>query len=56
MTFTHALTMTVVAVLGVIVAFWLIGGVFSFIWFFVKIAAIIALIAAAFWAVSRLRS
>ena len=55
MTFTHAVAMTVVGVVGVIVAFWIIGGVFSLIWFFVKIGVIIALIAGVFWLVSRLR-
>jgi len=54
-TFSHAVAMTVVGVVGVIVAFWIIGGVFSIIWFFVKIAVIIALIAGVFWLVSRLR-
>jgi hypothetical protein len=55
MTFTHAVAMTLVGVVGVIVAFWIIGGVFSFIWFFVKIAVIVALIAGVFWLVSRMR-
>jgi hypothetical protein len=56
MSFTHAVGMTAVGVVGVIVAFWVIGGVFSIIWFFVKIAVIIALIAGVFWLISRLRS
>jgi len=55
MTFTHAVAMTAVGVVGVIVAFWIIGGVFSFIWFIVKIGVIVALIAGVFWLVSRLR-
>jgi hypothetical protein len=55
MSFTHAVGMTAVAVVGVIVAFWIIGGVFSIIWFFVKIAVIIALVAGVFWLISRLR-
>jgi hypothetical protein len=55
MSFTHAVAMTVVGVVGVIVAFWVIGGVFSFVFFIVKIAFIIAAIAAVFWVVSRLR-
>jgi hypothetical protein len=56
MSFTHAVAMTAVGVVGVIVAFWIIGGVFSIIWFFVKIAVIIALIAGVFWLISRLRN
>ena len=55
MSFTHAMAMTVVGVVGVIVAFWIIGGVFSIIWFVVKIAVIVALVAGVFWLVSRLR-
>ncbi len=55
MSFTHAVAMTAVGVVGVIVAFWIIGGVFSIIWFFVKIAVIVALVAGVFWLVSRLR-
>jgi len=55
MTFTHAVTMTVVGVVGVLVAFWILSGILGVIWFFVKIAAVIALIAGAFWAVSRFR-
>jgi hypothetical protein len=56
MSFTHAVAMTAVGVVGVIVAFWIIGGVFSIIWFFVKIAVIIALVAGVFWLISRLRN
>ncbi len=56
MSFSHAVAMTAVGVVGVIVAFWIIGGVFSIIWFVVKIAVIVALVAGVFWLVSRLRS
>jgi hypothetical protein len=56
MTFTHAVAMTAVGVVGVIVAFWIIGGVFSIIWFFVKIAVIIGLIGGVFWLISRVRN
>jgi hypothetical protein len=56
MTFTHAVAMTAVGVVGIIVAFWVIGGIFSFIWFFVKIAAIIVAVGAVFWLVSRIRN
>ncbi len=55
MTFTHAVTMTAVAVVGIIVAFWILSSLAGVIFFFVKIAVVIALIAAVFWLVSRFR-
>ena len=55
MTFTHAVAMTAVGVVGIIVAFWILSSLLGVIWFFVKIAAIIALIAGVFWVVSRMR-
>ena len=54
MTFTHAVAMTVLGVVGVIVAFWILGSLAGIIFFFVKIAVVVALIAAVFWVVSRL--
>ncbi len=54
-TFSHAVAMTVVGVVGVIVAFWILSSLLGIIWFFVKIAVIIALIAGVFWLVSRMR-
>jgi hypothetical protein len=56
MTFTHAVAMTAVAVVGLIVAFWILSSVAGIIFFFVKVAAVIALIAAVFWVVSRFRN
>ena len=53
--FTHAVAMTAVAVVGVLVAFWLLSSVIGIIWFFVKIIAIVAVVAGVFWAVSRLK-
>jgi hypothetical protein len=47
--------MVLVGVLGVIVAFWVIGGVLSLFFVIVKIAVIVALIAGVFWLVSRIR-
>jgi hypothetical protein len=44
-----------VGVIGAIIAFWVIGGVLSFVFVIVKIAVILALIAGAFWLVSRFR-
>ncbi len=55
MTFSHAVAMTAVGVVGVIVAFWILSSLLGIIWFFVKIGVIIALIAGVFWLVSRLR-
>jgi len=54
-TFSHAVAMTAVGVVGVIVAFWILASLAGIILFFVKIAVIIALIAGVFWLVSRLR-
>jgi hypothetical protein len=56
MTFTHAVAMTAVGVVGIIVAFWILSSLAGIIFFFVKIAAVIALIAAVFWVVSRFRN
>ena len=55
MTFTHAVAMTVVGVVGIISAFWILSSLAGIIFFFVKIAVVIALIAAVFWVVSRFR-
>ena len=56
MTFTHAVAMTAVAVVGIIVAFWILSSLAGIIFFFVKIAVVVALIAAVFWVVSRFRN
>lgn len=55
MTFTHAVAMTAVAVVGIIVAFWIFSWIAGIFFFFVKIAVVIALIAGVFWLVSRFR-
>ncbi len=55
MTFSHAVAMTAVGVVGAIVAFWILASLAGIILFFVKIAVIIALIGGVFWVVSRLR-
>jgi len=54
-TFSHAVAMTAVGVVGAIVAFWILASLAGIIFFFVKIAVIIALIGGVFWVVSRLR-
>jgi len=56
MTFGHAVAMTAVAVVGIIVAFWILSSLAGVILFFVMIAVIIALIAGVFWLVSRFRN
>ena len=55
MTFTHAVAMTVVAVVGVLIAFWILSSLAGIFLFFVKVAVIIVALAAVFWVVSRLR-
>jgi hypothetical protein len=55
MTFGHAVAMTVVGVVGVLIAFWILSSLAGIFLFFVKLAVIIALIAGVFWLVSRLR-
>ena len=54
-TLTHTVAMVGVGVLAAIVAFWVIGGVLSLVFVVVKLAVIVALIAGAFWLVSRFR-
>ena len=55
MTFSHAVAMTVVGVVGILVAFWILSSLAGIFFFFVKVAAVIAAIAAVFWLVSRFR-
>ena len=55
MTFSHAVAMTAVGVVGILVAFWILSSLAGVILFFVKVAVIIAAIAGVFWLVSRLR-
>jgi hypothetical protein len=56
MTFTHAVAMTAVGVVGVLVAFWILSSLAGIILFFVKVGVIVALIAGVFWLVSRFRN
>jgi hypothetical protein len=55
MTFSHAVAMTAVGVVGVLIAFWILSSLAGIFLFFVKVAVIIGLIAGVFWLVSRLR-
>jgi high-affinity Fe2+/Pb2+ permease len=54
-TFGHAVAMTAVGVVGIIVGFWILSSLAGIIFFFVKVAVIVALIAGVFWVVSRFR-
>jgi hypothetical protein len=53
--FTHVVSMAVVAVVGALVAFWVLSSIVGIIFFFVKIIAVVALVVGAFWLVSHLR-
>jgi hypothetical protein len=44
-----------VAVVGALVAFWVLSSIVGILFFFVKIAVIVGLIGGAFWLVSRFR-
>lgn len=52
---THYVFMAAVAVVGAIVAFWVLSSIVGIIFFFIKIIAVVALIGGAFWVVHRLR-
>jgi high-affinity Fe2+/Pb2+ permease len=56
MTFSHAVAMTAVGVVGIIVAFWILSSLAGIIFFFLKVAVVVALIAGVFWLVSRIRN
>jgi hypothetical protein len=47
--------MAAVAVVGAIVAFWVLSSIVGIIFFFVKIIAVVVLIGGAFWLVNRFR-
>jgi len=47
--------MAAVAVIGILIAFWVLSSIAGIIFFFVKVIAVILLIAGAFWVVGRLR-
>jgi hypothetical protein len=48
--------MTAVGVVGIIVAFWILSSLAGIIFFFLKVAVVVALIAVVFWLVSRIRN
>ena len=47
--------MAAVAVVGAIVAFWVLSSIVGIIFFFVKLAVVVALIAGVFWLIHRFR-
>ena len=55
MTFGHAVAMTVLGVVGVLVAYWIFRVLAGFFIFLGEVALAVVLIAAVFWLVSRLR-
>jgi hypothetical protein len=55
LTLRHTATVAVVAVLGIIVAFWVLSSIVGIVFFFVKLAVVVALIAGVIWLLSRFR-
>ena len=55
LTVRHAAAVAGVAIVGAIVAFWVLSSIVGIIFFFIKIIAVVALIGGAFWLVNRLR-
>jgi hypothetical protein len=56
MTFGHAMGLTVLGVVGVLVAYWIFRVLAGFFIFLGEIAVAVVLIAVVFWLVSRLRN
>jgi hypothetical protein len=55
MTFKHAVGMTALGVVGVLVAYWIFRALAGIFIFFGEVALVVVLVAVVFWAVSRLR-
>jgi high-affinity Fe2+/Pb2+ permease len=55
LTVRHAVTVAAVAVIGIIVAFWVLSSIVGIVFFFVKLAVVVALIAGVLWLLSRFR-
>jgi hypothetical protein len=55
MTVRHAATVAAVAVIGIIVAFWVLSSIVGIVFFIVKLAVVVALIAGVIWLLSRFR-
>jgi hypothetical protein len=54
-TFGHAVAVVGVGIIGIIVAFWILSSIAGIVFFFVKLAVVIVVIAAVFWLISRFR-
>jgi high-affinity Fe2+/Pb2+ permease len=55
LTVRHAAAVAAVAVIGAIIAFWVLSSIVGIFFFFVKLAVVVALIAGVFWLLSRFR-
>jgi cobalamin biosynthesis protein CobD/CbiB len=51
----HGAAMVAVGVVGALIAFWVLSSIVGIIFFIVKIAVLVGLVAGAFWVVNRLR-
>ena len=55
LTLRHAAAVTVVGVIGALIAFWVLSSIVGIFFFFVKLAVVVALIGGVFWLISRFR-
>jgi high-affinity Fe2+/Pb2+ permease len=55
LTVRHAAAVAAVAIIGALIAFWVLSSIVGIFFFFVKLAVVVALIAGVFWLISRIR-
>ena len=55
LTVRHGAAVVAVGILGAIIAFWVLSSIVGIIFFFVKLAVVVALIAGVFWLIHRFR-
>jgi hypothetical protein len=55
LTLRHTATVALVAVVGIIVAFWVLSSLVGIAVFFIKLAVVVALVVGVFWLLSRFR-
>jgi hypothetical protein len=55
LTVRHAAAVAAVAIIGIIVAFWVLSSIVGIVFFFVKLAVVVALIVGVLWVFSRFR-
>jgi high-affinity Fe2+/Pb2+ permease len=55
LTVRHSAAVVAVGILGAIIAFWVLSSIAGIIFFFVKLAVVVALIAGVFWVIHRFR-